>query len=117
MVIPAEVLRSQIGYMAWASGLLVEAAAKLTHDELTRDFGTADKSVLGTLVHVFGADRVWLARLKGEPADRFLTDEDYQLAVLENDWPALYERWKEWAAGRTDEAAAGDVAYRDLAGR
>ena len=57
MAASAEVLRSHVGYPAWASGLLVEAAGRLTHEELTRDFGTADKSVLGTLVHVFGADR------------------------------------------------------------
>ncbi|HXM42009.1 MAG TPA: hypothetical protein VN924_12195 [Bryobacteraceae bacterium] len=51
MVVSAEVLCSQIGYTVWASRLLVEAAGELlTQDELTRDFGAADKSVLGTLV-------------------------------------------------------------------
>ena len=58
----------------------MEAAGGLTQEELTRDFGTADKSVLGTLVHVFGADRIWLARLKGEPANTFLTEADYRLS-------------------------------------
>src|ERR1700691_4117529 len=116
MVVSADVLRSHIDYTAWASGLLVEAAGRLTYAELTRDFGTADKSVLGTLVHVFGADRVWLARLKGEPANAFLTDADYRLTVLENDWPALYRRWKEWADGLTDEAAQTEVSYTDLRG-
>jgi len=61
MNVPAEVVQSHLSYHAWASGLLVEAASRLSNEELTRDFGTADKSVLGTLVHVFGADRVWLA--------------------------------------------------------
>lgn len=116
MNIPAEVLRGHIGYSAWASGQLVEAAAALTQEELTRDFGTAAKSVLGTLVHVFGADRIWLARLTGGPANKYLTDADYQLAVLQNDWPALYGRWKEWVAGLTDEAAAAEVSYQDLHG-
>jgi uncharacterized damage-inducible protein DinB len=116
LTVSAEVLGSHIGYTAWASGLLVEAAGRLTHEELTRDFGTADKSVLGTLVHVFGADRLWLARLQGEPASAFLTDADYRLVVLQNDWPALYQRWKEWAGGLTDEAARADISYTDLGG-
>jgi uncharacterized damage-inducible protein DinB len=116
MIVSAEVLRSHIAYTAWASGLLVEAAAKLTHEELTRDFGAANKSVLGTLVHVFGADRLWLTRLKGEPANRFLTDADYQLAVLQNDWPALYEQWKDWTAGLTDETAQAELSYHDMRG-
>jgi uncharacterized damage-inducible protein DinB len=117
MIVSAEVVRSHIGYHAWASSLLVEAAGEfLTHEELTRDFGTADKSVLGTLVHVFEADRLWLARLKGEPATTYLTDADYRFTVLQNDWPALYQRWKEWAGGLTDEAAQTDVSYSDMRG-
>jgi len=116
MMVSAEVLRSHIGYTAWASAQVVEAAGRLTHAELTRDFGTADKSVLGTLVHVFGADRLWLARLKGEPANAFLTDADYRLTVLQNDWPALYRQWSGWAAGLTDEAARAEISYTDMRG-
>ncbi|HUE22617.1 MAG TPA: DinB family protein [Bryobacteraceae bacterium] len=116
MVITADLLRSQIGYTAWASGLLVDAAGALTHEQLIRDFGTADKSVLGTLVHVFGADRLWLARLKREPAGVYLTDADYQVTVLQNDWPVLHRRWKEWADGLTDEAAQAEVSYSDMRG-
>ena len=82
MVVSAEVLRSHIDHTAWASGLLMQAAGGLTQEELTRDFGTADKSVLGTLVHVFGADRLWLARLKGEPIPTYVTDADYHLLSL-----------------------------------
>jgi len=116
MVVSAELLRSHIGYTAWASGLLVDAAAGLTEEELTRDFGTADRSVLGTLVHVFGADRLWLARVKGEPASTYLTEADYRLTVLQGDWPALYRRWMEWAGGLTDEAAQAEVSYADMRG-
>ncbi len=116
MIVPAEVLRFQIAYSAWASGQLVDAAAKLTPTELTRDFGTATKSVLGTLVHLFGADRVWLARMKGDLSNRFLAEEDYQLTVLQNDWPALYRQWQDWAAGLTDEACAAELSYRDMRG-
>jgi uncharacterized damage-inducible protein DinB len=115
-MISAELLRSHIAYSAWASARLVDAAGELTPEGLTRDFGTADKSVLGTLVHVFGADRVWLARLKGEPVTTYLAEQDYRLAVLQNDWPALYQRWKDWAAGLTDEAAQLEVSYNDMRG-
>ena len=116
MILSAELLRSQIGYTAWASGLLVEAAGRLTPEELTRDFGTADKSVLGTLVHIFGADRLWLARIKGESANQFLTDADYRLAVLQNEWPVLYGQWKEWVWGLTDESTQAELSYQDMRG-
>jgi len=116
MLVSAEVLRSHIAYTAWASRMLVEAAAGLSPEELTRDFGTADKSVLGTLVHIFAADRVWLARLHRESPNIFLADADFDLAVLQNDWPALHRQWKAWAASLTDEAARADVSYTDLSG-
>jgi uncharacterized damage-inducible protein DinB len=116
MLVSAEVLRSHIAYTAWASRMLVEAAGGLSREELTRDFGTADKSVLGTLVHIFAADRVWLARLNRESPHIFVADVDYDLAVLQNDWPALHQRWKAWAGELTDEAARADVSYNDLSG-
>jgi uncharacterized damage-inducible protein DinB len=116
MTVPAEVLRSHIAYTAWASNLLVEAASKLTSQEMTRDFGTADKSVLGTLVHIYGADRIWLTRMRREPSHAYLTDADYSLSVLQNNWPALHTRWKEWAATLTDEDARAEVSYHDLRG-
>jgi uncharacterized damage-inducible protein DinB len=109
-------LQDMLAYSAWASRRLVDAAAQLTSEQLTRDFGTADKSVLGTLVHVYGGDRIWFGRVSGQSSTHFLGEEDYQLAVLQNDWPALYEKWRQWAAGLTDEAAASDLHYRDMSG-
>jgi uncharacterized damage-inducible protein DinB len=116
MVVLPELLHSHISYSAWASARLVESAGALTQEELTRDFGTADKSVLGTLVHVYGADRVWLRRLKGEPATTYLTDADYRLTVLQQDWPPLYQRWEEWAKELTAESAAAEISYTDMSG-
>jgi uncharacterized damage-inducible protein DinB len=115
-MVSVEVLQTHIGYTAWASRALVEAASGLSQAELTRDFGTADKSVLGTLVHVFAADRVWLTRLQREPKAAFITDADYSLAVLQNDWPALHARWKAWAAGLTEAETRADVSYTDMRG-
>jgi uncharacterized damage-inducible protein DinB len=116
MNVSAEVLRTHLDYTAWASRLLVEAAGRLSREELTRDFATADKNVLGTLVHVYAADRTWLARIEGRAQTAFVTEPDYQLAVLENDWPALLGRWREWAAALTDDAAARAIAYSDFSG-
>lgn len=38
MNISADVLRTHIDYTAWASSLLVAAAAQLTEEELRRDY-------------------------------------------------------------------------------
>ncbi|MGH9661231.1 MAG: DinB family protein, partial [Bryobacteraceae bacterium] len=93
MTVSAATLRTHLRYTAWASRRLIEAASGLNDEELTRDFHTADHSVLGTLVHVYAADRVWLGRIQGNPPARFLDpDTDMKRSVVENDWPALHER-------------------------
>jgi uncharacterized damage-inducible protein DinB len=117
MLISPEVLRTHIDYTAWASTRLVEAAGQLTPAELTRDFGSADKSVLGTLVHVFAADRIWMTRVTGGVPGKFIDPErDMHLAVLQKDWPPLLERWQQWTSALTSDAVAATIVYTDTKG-
>lgn len=114
MSVPAKTLRLHLDYTAWASNRLLEEAARLSPQELSRDFETSDKNVLDTLVHVFAADRIWLSRIQGSPRATFIDPEDRQLAVLQREWPVLHERWKQWAAPLTDEAAEAQLIYHDI---
>lgn len=116
-IVSAELLRQHLDYHAWATGQLLDAADKLSGEERARDFHTADRSVLGTLVHIFAADRVWLARLEKAPIPQFVTDADRHFAVLQRDWPPLLQRWQQWAGKLTDEQANAPVSYTDLKGR
>jgi uncharacterized damage-inducible protein DinB len=116
MPLSVEDLREHLAYSAWASQRLVQAASELTPEELIRDFQTSDHSVLGTLVHTFAADRVWLARLRHSPRPQFSSEADYQLSVLQNEWPAVYRQWDELLAGWDDEFVAADFTYQDMRG-
>lgn len=110
-------IRTHFDYTAWASARLVSAAGSLSPEELTKDFGTADHSVLGTLVHVYAADRIWYDRVHENLRARFIEPErDMHLHVLQNDWPALLGRWREWAAAQTEESLRGKASYKDLKG-
>jgi len=111
-----DVLRDHLNYTAWASSKLVEAASVLNPQELMRDFATADHNVLGTLVHVY-ADRIWLGRIEGNPPAQFIVPEqDMLLSVLTNDWPALHQRWKQWAALLTEDSINKDISYKSTKG-
>ena len=116
MAISADVLRNHLEYTTWANKRLVDTAAALSPEELTRDFQTADHSVLGTLAHVYAADRVWLARVTNATPGPFITDADRSLSVLVHDWPALLERWRQWALSVTTESTAAVISYKDLKG-
>jgi len=112
MSVSAETLRSHIDYTAWASGLLLESARQLSSEELNRDFGTADKSVLGTLVHIFAGDRIWLERMQGVSRAALVDPGDHDFAVLQQAWPAVHQGWKEWAAALSDAQMQQRVSFR-----
>ena len=83
MAVSSDALRLHLDYTAWASKRLMDAAAALSEEELTRDFKTADKCVLDTLVHVFAADRIWLSRIQGATRATFIDEEDRSFPALQ----------------------------------
>jgi len=113
-MVDGKVIEHHFRYTAWASGRLLEAAELLTGEELNRDFGTSDKSVLGTLTHTFAGDRIWLARMSGPPPTSFIGPEDRDLAVLRKEWPIVHEKWLAWLSGVTDFTKT--ASYKDLKG-
>jgi uncharacterized damage-inducible protein DinB len=116
MAVSADTLRLHLDYTAWASRRLLENTAKLSPEDLVRDFNTSDRTVLDTLVHVFAADRIWLARIHGAAPGSFINPEDRQLSALQTEWPALHGRWKQWSTPLTDQDVQAKVAYRDMKG-
>jgi len=116
MPVSADTLRLQLDYTAWASRRLLDSAAKLSPEELTRDFKTADKTVLDTLVHIYAADRIWLARVTAEPRATFIDPEDRDLGLLQAEWPALQQRWKLWLRDFNDADVLQPVSFKNTKG-
>lgn len=52
-------------YTEWANGLTLDAAEKLSSDQLLRDVQISHGSILGTLAHMAGGEWIWLERWKG----------------------------------------------------
>ena len=118
MSITADILRLHIDYTAWADHRLIEVVSTLPETEITHDFKTADRSILGTLVHIYVSDRIWLARFQraSYPVTP-VSEADHHFAVLQNEWPALMNRWKQWVSGLTDQDVRQIVPYIDMRGR
>ena len=53
-------IRALIGYVRWANQRLLDAAARLSSEEFTRELGASFGSVRGTLVHIMYGERRWL---------------------------------------------------------
>jgi uncharacterized damage-inducible protein DinB len=104
-----EDLRLHISYSGWASRRLLDAALALSEEDQRREFGVSHKSLIGTLEHIFFADRIWFART----VDPNVLEGDQSLAVA---WPRLQKRWEEWASALTPEDLLRVVDYTDMRG-
>ena len=116
MSVSAEGLRRHLAYTAWATDRLMRVVEQIPAEHLNHDFETADRTILGTLVHTFGADRIWLRRVLGEPVAAFLTDEDRRFSTLQREWPLVLSRWQEWAHSLDDQGAQAVVSFQDRQG-
>jgi len=106
----------QLDYSRWASAALLEAAAELSEADRHRDFATAHRTVMGTLAHVYGGDRVWLARVRGDRPQVLPGEECHDLERLGPHWKAVSDGWVEWARPLSDGDCLQELSYHDLKG-
>src|SRR6476620_8564666 len=58
-------LQMLLDYHYWARDRLLEAVAPLTSEQLIADRGNSFPSIHATIVHLYGADWIWLSRWEG----------------------------------------------------
>ena len=91
-------------YTEWANQLALDAAAELADGDLRRDFKISHSSIFGTLVHMAGAEWIWLERWHGRsPAAKdawalWTVDSCADLATLQSRWGELVSRRTEFLA-------------------
>lgn len=118
MTVSLEALQQHINYNIWASRRLLNTVSSLSLEELTQDFKTADKSILGTLAHLYAAEKNWLARMKeGRAAIQHRTTADHQLESLRQKWTETQDEWKAWIHQLPPEAPNQIMEYLDMQGR
>jgi uncharacterized damage-inducible protein DinB len=58
-------IRHLFDYTEWANDLVLNSAETLSAEQLSMDVKTSHRSILGTLVHMAGAEWIWLERWHG----------------------------------------------------
>jgi uncharacterized damage-inducible protein DinB len=104
-------------YDEWASNKLIDAAEKVDDAKLKKDLGTSFGSLHRTLVHIYGAQFIWLARWKGAtPSALPNADEIPTIGELRARWQKLRVEFREFLNSRTEEQLQQASAYKDLKG-
>lgn len=94
-------------YDDWARGRVLEAAARLTQEQLTRDLAGSFPSILATLAHILSADWIWLSRWQGNSPLRW--PKEWAL----DDVQSIAAHWHRIAGERSEYIASLHAADLD----
>jgi uncharacterized damage-inducible protein DinB len=115
-------IRRLFDYTEWANGLAMDAAAKLSEDGLRRDVGISHGSIFGTLLHMAGAEWIWLERWHGQSPPKseawslWKTDSCADLAVLNERWRNLVARRSRFISELDESRLQADLPFKLLSG-
>ena len=117
MRIDAKFLVDHLQYSQWASNRSIEAVRPLTIEEQNRYLYTSHHGVIGTLLHIYRADRIWLSRLDGSPRLALADfNETFTLDCLAVAWAKIHAGLQSWTGVLTDDAVVGPLKYVNLQG-
>ena len=105
-------LRRLVDYNQWADERILAAIDGLSAEELARPREAYFGTIGANLRHIVGAQRVWLARWKGEPP-RY--DEQFA-APWRHVYAETHAAFRAYVGGLSDADADGVVRYTDLRG-
>jgi uncharacterized damage-inducible protein DinB len=110
-------LRTLYAYSRWANDRVLETAAALSPDELTRPGGVGYGSVRDILVHTMTAQWIWLSRWQGVSPTGFWNPADFpDLAAIRTRWHELEEETAAFLAGLDADRIMGEVVYASTRG-
>ena len=114
--------RHLFDYTEWANGLALNASQKLSDENLRRDVGISHKSIFGTLLHMAGAEWIWLERWHGrspgkaEAWSMWTPASCPDLAALNDRWSEVVDRRAQFISRLDEERLAADLPFKLLSG-
>lgn len=113
-----EELRSLFAYNRWAALRLLDAIEGLSDEEFNRDLGSSFPSVAATLVHIMGAEWVWLQRWLGTSPTSFPDATAMtSVAAVRARWTQLWAEQQAWLDTIDEGALQGVLSYRAFDGQ
>jgi len=109
-------------YTEWANDLALQAAAQLPDEDLRRDVGISHGSILGTLVHMAGAEWIWVERwhgnspAKAEAWGRWSTESCRDLPALKDRWGGVIDKRARFVSELDEDRLAADLGFKLLSG-
>jgi len=116
-------IRHLFAYTEWANDLALKAATEFSDENLRRDCNISHSSIFGTLLHMAGAEWVWLERWHGRPPagkdawSLWKTDSCADLATLNQRWrDVIIDRRAQFIAELDEARLAAELPFTLLNG-
>lgn len=115
-------ITAQLNYTEWANELAMEAAATLSNEDLCRNVGISHGSIFGTLLHMAGAEWIWLERWHGrspgkaEAWAKWTTEVCPDLATLKQRWGQLCAARSAFVSELNEDQLNAELEFRLLSG-
>ena len=115
-------IRHLFDYTEWANALALNAAAELPEEKLRREVGISHGSIFGTLLHMAGAEWIWLERwhgrspAKAEAWSLWTTESCPDLSVLKQRWKEVVDRRAEFLSALDDSRLMAELPFKLLSG-
>jgi uncharacterized damage-inducible protein DinB len=90
-------------YNAWADNRIFEAVAQLPSDQYMQDAKSSHGGIHGTLIHMVGAEKVWLERFQGDPKPFLTQNPPNSLLELKSVWEKVGYDTAHWLGAMTDK--------------
>ncbi len=110
-----EEIRLLYDYNAWANTRVLDSVAKLATDQFTKPLGSSFSSVRDTLLHIWGAEWLWLERFQGRsPSSLPEVGQFAEISTLKTRWQVDQARLNKFVAALTQEDLNRIHEYRTL---
>jgi uncharacterized damage-inducible protein DinB len=110
-------VRALYDYSAWADGHVLDAAARVSEEDLARDLGASFGSVEGNLRHVLSAQNTWLARwTQTAPAPGPELPPGSAVASLRRAYEDSHAAVRRYLSALSEGDLAGELRYTDMRG-
>lgn len=109
--------RQLLLFTLWADRLVRDAAREVRPEDLTREAGVSFGSLLGTLVHMLGVQRLWLSRFTGQAAPTLPTPADLpDFLSLALAWEETHAELEAFLAALSEEQLAAEINWVSMEG-
>ena len=110
-------IRTLIEYNYWSNHRALDACAKLSAEQFTRDLGNSFPSVRDTLAHILAAEWIWHERWQGRSPQGLPPGTDFpDLATIRTRWEKVEGDIRKFVAGLDEKALARVQEYRLVSG-